>query len=810
MNKFLKQFSVPLLIFILIIMIGWMVLQYVVEQDNQKMTIKTDVMAEQVGIRLHDFINTRISRLLIFRESMEDKVFTEAEFRSKALVIQHELTGFQAVNWINKEGIIQWVTPLSKNLQAFGVDLHKNAAADAIETFDRALLYRIDVATPQIKLIQGGLGFAIYLPIIKIDNVDGFVNGVFRIDDLVNQCFGNSIRDYDYEIILSGQSVFLKGDPENFRKANHISRYNFILYGQSWELQLISKPAVKSAAGFMEKLSLLVIVVFATLISIITLFRQKSRFELAEAYKIVEESETKFRTIFDKSPACLLRFNQEGEYTDWNRAAASLFGFEFPPRKPKHIHELKGMEPLVPAIEKALHGKNSDFYGFIEIQGKNIAVDTRIETLVSATDQIQGGIVLLTDVTEQNQVLHAKEVMYEIANLMNSVKQLPHLFESIHHVLSRVLDTRNFYVALYDEDTNEFRYPYYKDEFDSAPPSPVKGEKGLSAYILGEKRTVLFSKEEIYELHRKGVIDLIGTPSEQWLGSPLIVEGKTIGVMAVQSYSTDNYFDETDIGMVNFVSDQIAMAIKINLEDEKLRKSEMMYRELSAELSDSNNTKALLIDIITHDLKNPASVISGVADLLSMESETSEEIKLIKDSSDALLKVIENTSSLARVTLGENIEMSNIDISQIVTKVVNEFIPSFKKVNKPLVHDIEPGLSAVANPVISEIFRNYLSNALRYAPENKPVKCGLSLQDKEIRFFVEDVGKKIKPEDRKSIFQRRIQLKNGNSQGRGLGLAIVKRIADVHKARVGVESGEIEGNVFFMSLPVTVDAEANS
>lgn len=800
MMKYFKQYFVPIIIFVSITFTGWLGLKYVVEQDSQKLIIKTDVMAEQVGIRLHDFISTRLSRLAIFRESMEDKDFTEAEFRTKALLIQHELAGFQAINWINTEGVIQWVTPLSKNLEAFGVDLRKNGAKEAVEFFNRAQLYRIDVATPPIKLIQGGLGFAVYLPIIKNDNVDGFVNGVFRIDELIQKCFENSIRDYGYELILSGQSVFLKGDPENFNRAAHVGRYNFILYGQSWELQLISR-ATNDTPGFMQKLALSVIIIFAFLIATITLFRQKSRDELAQAYKIVEDSEIKFRTIFDKSPACLLRFNQESEFTDWNRAAASLFGFEFPPRKQKTIAQLKGMKPLVPAIEQALHGKNSDFYGFIEIQGKNIAVDTRIETLLSGTDQIQGGIVLLTDVTEQNQVLHAKEVMYEIANLMNSVKQLPRLFESIHHVLSGVLDTRNFYVALYDDETNEFRYPYYKDEFDSAPPTPVKGEKGLSAHVLEQKKTVLYSKEEIYDLHKKGVIDLIGTPSEQWLGCPLNVEGKTIGVMAVQSYSTENVFDEKDMEMMNFVSDQIAMAIKINLEDEKLRKSEMMYRELSAELSDSNNTKALLIDIITHDLKNPASVISGVADLLSTEGETNEEIKLIQDSSEALLKVIENTSSLARVTLGEDIEMSTINISQIVSRVVREFTPGFEKANKPLSSEIEANLYAKANPVIAEVFTNYLSNALRYAPEDHPIKCGLHVSGNTIRFFVEDQGLKIQEKDRESIFHRRIQLPNGKSQGRGLGLAIVKRIADVHNATVGVESGESEGNVFFMNLP---------
>lgn len=801
--KFLKRYSLPITVFVLISAVGCVGIQYIIQLQAENLTTKTNVMSEQSGIRLQEFLETRVARLDIFRKGMENKMLSEAEFRTKALLIQHEISGFQAINWVDPEGVIQWVTPLSKNLPVLGASILERGDQRAISAFERARLYRIDMSTVSINLIQGGLGFATYLPVIEDDNIIGFVNGVFRIEQMIDQCFGNTIHDFNYEVLLGGERVYLRGEERNFDNPKALARYNFILLRQSWEVQFVPGSSGGTTSRFMDILALTVTILIAALVALATFFRKKSRDDLAEAYKTVEDSELKFRTIFDNSPACLLRFDQAGVVTDWNRDAASLFGFEFPPKTRKNTFEVEAMVDLIPSIDKALNGQNDEFYGFVWISGKKIAIDARIETLLSGSDQVQGGIILLNDVTDQNKILHAKEVMYEIANLTNSVKELPELFASIHQTLDRVLDTRNFYVALYNEKTNEFTYSYYQDEFDSVLPTPIKDEKGLSAHTLNHRETVLYTKEEVYELNRKGEIDLIGTPSEQWLGSALVVEDKPIGIMAVQSYSTDTVFTETDIDMMRFVSDQIAVAIKINLEATKLRESESMHRELSEKLSDSNNMKALLLDVISHDLKNPASVIAGMSDLLVSEGADNEEMKLIKDSSESLLQIIENTSSLARISLGEEIKMEPLNLSKLLLSVISEFNLRFEEKGIELIQEVDKKIRVKANPIIAEIIRNYLSNALRYGPADKPVTCGLKMEMETVRFYVSDQGKELSPADQRAMFDRRVQLSNRDKHGSGLGLAIVKRIAEAHQAHVGVESKRGQGNTFYLELGVS-------
>ena len=796
-----KQHTFPILLFILILCLGWLFLESGGRQENQKLEIKTQIVAEQVGIRLHEFLQTRLSRLDYFRDFVESTPnIKEADFRARSLLIQHEVTGFQAINFIDADGIFQWVTPLSSNAAVLGIQIKERGAKEAAEAFNRAFTYRSDSSTPLITLIQGGNGFAVYLPIVDGDEIRGFVNGVFRIEELIDQCLGKTVRDYNYEVILGGKSVYRRGETHNFEAPPVLGRYNFNILGQAWELQIVPGSSESKIPLLMRLITVAVFIIIASLVALFTYSKMKSQAQIRSAYEQIEKSELKFKAIFDKSPAGLLRFNRQGILTDWNRVAANLFSLEYPVKREHPTQELNCLTPLLPYIQTALDGRSSEYNGFVHVNDRRREIESAFEPLISTSDELDGGVILVKDVTEENQTIHAREVMFEIGELTKGEKDLSLLFESIQKSLSRVMDARNFYIALYSAETEEFTFSFFRDEFDSPPPTTTKYKRSLSAYVLNLGVPTILTKDQIYQLHGAGVIELRGTPAEQWVGAPLLVEAKPIGIMAIQSYSRDVIYDENDLNILRFVSHQIATTIKINLEDEKLRKSEALHRELSNQLGDSNNIKALLLDIITHDLKNPAGVISSVADMLVQEGNANDEIKLIKDSSDALLKVITNTSSIARITLGETISMSELNLSEIVVQVVEEFAAAFEMQGKPLENRITPDLYSKANPVIAEVFRNYLSNALKYAPENKAVQVILEDTGTEIAFLVKDQGRAIEGEDQTNIFERSVQLSNGISRGSGLGLAIVKRIAAVHGAQVGVSPDHPSGNIFYMKL----------
>lgn len=234
---------------------------------------------------------------------------------------------------------------------------------------------------------------------------------------------------------------------------------------------------------------------------------------------------------------------------------------------------------------------------------------------------------------------------------------------------------------------------------------------------------------------------------------------------------------------------------------EKLKKSEEKYRRLSAELYEANSLKELLLDIITHDLKNPLGIISGFTDLMSEDFPDNEMLNSIKDCSDRLINVIDNATTLSKVSLGEKIEVEELDLVEVIEGVLNEFASQLKITGMSLELKLPEKLPVLANPIIVEVFKNYISNALKYANHGRRIIVAGKKEDGFTTICVKDLGTAIPANKRKSIFKRSIQLENGEKRGRGLGLAIVKRIAEAHNGEVWVEPNKPRGNIFCIRIP---------
>ncbi len=237
------------------------------------------------------------------------------------------------------------------------------------------------------------------------------------------------------------------------------------------------------------------------------------------------------------------------------------------------------------------------------------------------------------------------------------------------------------------------------------------------------------------------------------------------------------------------------------LAEDSLRVSEEKYRILNEQLEDSNILKELLLDIITHDLKNPAGVISGMSELLLDELKNNEMVGVIKDSSENLLNVIDNATTLADVASGEAIQKQELDLSHILDDCIKSFSTQLKKTKITIEKNYKEKLKVNANPIISTVFENYISNAIKYAKDGRTISIDVKDDIHYITVMVKDCGKMIHPQDYNRIFERRTQLAPGSNKGRGLGLAIVKRIAAAHEGKVWVEANVPKGNIFCISFP---------
>ncbi|HEX3689943.1 MAG TPA: GAF domain-containing protein, partial [Solirubrobacteraceae bacterium] len=170
---------------------------------------------------------------------------------------------------------------------------------------------------------------------------------------------------------------------------------------------------------------------------------------------------------------------------------------------------------------------------------------------------------------ERARAAKVQEALYRIAALASAARDLQEFYRAIHSVVGEFIDARNFYLALYDEERRLINWPYYVDETDTDLPDPNRWEqfgsgsaKGTTAYVLRTGQPQHLSGQRAQELAELGEIDVIGELSVDWLGVPLKSEdGRTVGVLVVQSYAADVLYTDEDLELLTFVGQHVGAAL---------------------------------------------------------------------------------------------------------------------------------------------------------------------------------------------------------------------------------------------------------
>jgi PAS domain S-box-containing protein len=182
-----------------------------------------------------------------------------------------------------------------------------------------------------------------------------------------------------------------------------------------------------------------------------------------------------------------------------------------------------------------------------------------------------GRVWSFRDITQRRRSEILQEAVYRIAEAAGSAATLDELFKAVHRTIQSVMPAENFYIALVDEREKVLTFPYFVDEEDPTPPISANIGRGLTAYVLGKGKSLLCDAKDQARLAAEGAVDMIGAPSAVWLGVPLIVEKKTIGVMAVQHYSDPRAYSEHEKQVLEYISAQVARAIERKRADERIR-----------------------------------------------------------------------------------------------------------------------------------------------------------------------------------------------------------------------------------------------
>ncbi len=296
-----------------------------------------------------------------------------------------------------------------------------------------------------------------------------------------------------------------------------------------------------------------------------------------------------YRRILENLPMISIQgYNLNREVVFWNKSSEKLYGYTSDEAVGRKLEDLI----IPPGLKDRVL---SDVHGFM-VMNKPIPSS---ELLLQRKDGIKVSVfsshVMVTNYFGENELYSIdldlsqlkrhqliQGVINEITTAINSGGSLHQFLQSLRESLSKIINTRNFFIAMYNQADNTFSLPIFVDEKDRFRGFPAG--RTLTAYMINMNKALLLNEQEINALEEQGEIDKVGSPCRQWLGIPMTSDGKVLGAIVLQSYTDDIVYDDTDMLTLQIVAEQISIAVKRKASQEALEESDRTLKTLISNL----------------------------------------------------------------------------------------------------------------------------------------------------------------------------------------------------------------------------------
>jgi len=310
---------------------------------------------------------------------------------------------------------------------------------------------------------------------------------------------------------------------------------------------------------------------------------------------------------------------------------------------------------------------------------------------------------------------------------------------------------------------------------------------------------------------------------------PLIAAGKSVGILCLFT-RTDKKPMERRLKLLETMTGQVALAIQnARLYEEIQRHAGELERRVllrTTELAEARDRaesadrlKSAFLATMSHELRTPLNSIIGFTGILlqklagPLNPEQTKQLEMVRNSARHLLALINDVLDISKIEAGQiEIAPAPFDLPEAIEKVLHLVAPLAEKKQLPLVKQIAPGVGQITSDRrrVEQILLNLLSNAIKFTPQGAVTLAACSV-DGVIRVSVTDTGIGIKPEDIGKLFQPFRQLDTGltrQHEGTGLGLAICRRLVERLGGKISVESRWGQGSMFQFTLPVVSERKS--
>lgn len=309
------------------------------------------------------------------------------------------------------------------------------------------------------------------------------------------------------------------------------------------------------------------------------------------------QSENKFRRLIENLESEYFFYSQDldGKYRYVSPSITKLLGYNKTEVEYGILQFLTDHPKNKLAIEVCAKTKKGEKQSPFEIEIKDKKGNLKYFELLeipifNKKNEVKVIEGLAHDITDRIKAEQVQKILANISTAVMMSDSLKNLVITIREQLSTIIDTQNFYIALYDKETDSFSLPFIADDKDDIETFPA--ENTMTAYVVKTRKSLMVTFDEQEQMVKKGDIDFFGSRSQIWLGVPLKTNKEVIGVLAIQSYDDAKAYTKQDKEVLEIISNQISQAIaRKNLEEE-----EKEQQELFNKITSSSNDAIIVIN----------------------------------------------------------------------------------------------------------------------------------------------------------------------------------------------------------------------
>lgn len=529
----------------------------------------------------------------------------------------------------------------------------------------------------------------------------------------------------------------------------------------------------------------------------------------------LRESDDTIRLIFDSTAEGIFGIDKQGICTFCNKATVKMLGYTNENEIiGKNIHALIHYafpdgsifpESGCSVFEAVKTGKEKhiDTEVFWRKDGSHFPVEYW-SFPIRRNEKIIGSVVTFLDITERKYNDNIQHILYEIARQSISTTSIEDLLKLTRTELARVLDTTNFYVASYNQETEMLQQLIMHDEKSFIASWHVT--ESISGMIVRTKKSMLLSEDEINKLNQNLNRPTAYVAPLCWMGVPLFDGEQVIGVMAVQSYTDPQAYDASSLRLLELIAHELSLLLQ-----RKKMIADLIKSKEKAEESDQ--LKSAFLANVSHEIRTPMNGILGFLELLK-EPDLSEEekaayIKIVNKSGQRLLDTINDIIEISRIESGElEVFEDEVCLSEVLNYYYDFFKPQTDQIGLQLI--LNNQLNKNDDCVITDrhkldgILTNLIKNAIKFTKQGS-VEIGCYAEKEKLLLYVKDTGIGIPAHRIDAIFERFVQADihiTRAHEGSGLGLSIVKAYTEALGGELNLESEPEKGSKFMVALPL--------